>query len=65
MRVLGTAMKARSGRAFARRCGGWGTAEYVIVMFFGTIGIWRGAQLALTLIREHHREFSWALILPF
>jgi hypothetical protein len=46
------------------RCGGWGAAEYLIVLA-ALMVTWRGAQLVLNLIREHHREFSWTLMLPF
>jgi hypothetical protein len=60
-----TNVRAQPRRAtFARRCGGWGAAEYLVVLA-GLMVIWRGAQLVLRLIREHHTEFSWALMLPF
>jgi hypothetical protein len=64
MRAFKASKQVRSGRPLARRCGGWGTAEYLVVLA-GLMGIWRGAQVALTLIREHHQEFSWALMVPF
>jgi hypothetical protein len=64
MRAFGTSMKAKTGRLLARRCGGWGSAEYIVVLA-GLMVTWRGAQVVLALIREHHREFSWALMLPF
>ena len=43
---------------------GWGTAEYLAILV-GLMVVWRGAQLALELLREHHDEFSWALMIPF
>jgi hypothetical protein len=52
----------RSQRAqFAR---GWATAEYLAVLL-GVMAIWRGAQAVLALVREHHDEFSWVLMMPF
>lgn len=43
---------------------GWGTAEYIAILA-GLMVVWRGAQAALTLLAEHHDEFSWALMIPF
>jgi hypothetical protein len=43
---------------------GWGTAEYLAILA-GLMVVWRGAQVALELLREHHDEFSWALMIPF
>ena len=43
---------------------GWGTSEYLSVLL-GLIVVWQGAQAVLTLLREHHDEFSWALMIPF
>ena len=40
------------------------TAEYLAVLL-GLIVVWQGAQFVLALIREHHDEFSWALMIPF
>ena len=58
-------MKARfAGRSLARPCGGWGTTEYIAVMF-GMMGVWYGTIRGLELIREHHEEFSWALAVPY
>lgn len=58
-------MKAKSGRRLARRCGGWGTSEYLVVLFFGMLAVWEVGQFVLARIREHHLEFSWALMVPF
>ena len=58
-------MKVSAGRSPGWRCRGWGAAEYVLLMFFATIAFLRGLQFALQMIREHHQEFSWALLLPF
>lgn len=43
---------------------GWGTAEYLAILV-GLMVVWRGAQVVLELLREHHDEFSWALMIPF
>lgn len=43
---------------------GWGAAEYLAILL-GLMAIWRGAHAVLTLMREHHDEFSWALMIPF
>lgn len=43
---------------------GWGATEYLSVLV-GLMVVWRGAQAALAFIREHHDEFSWALMIPF
>lgn len=42
---------------------GWGTTEYLAVLL-GLIAVWRGGQAMLTLIREHHDEFAWTLMVP-
>jgi hypothetical protein len=52
---------AKTGRRQQR---GWGATEYLAVLL-GLIGVWRGGQAMLTLIREHHDEFAWALMMPF
>lgn len=52
-------------RSFAiRRQRGWGATEYLAVLL-GLLAAWRGAQAVLALVREHHDEFSWALMIPF
>ena len=43
---------------------GWGTAEYLATLV-GLMVVWRGVQAVLELLREHHDEFSWALMIPF
>jgi hypothetical protein len=43
---------------------GWGTSEYLAVLM-GLMVVWEGAQAVLALMREHHNEFSWALMIPF
>ena len=43
---------------------GWGTTEYLAVLL-GLMIVWRGAQAVMALVREHHDEFSWALMIPF
>lgn len=43
---------------------GWATSEYLAVLL-GLVVVWRGAQTLLQLVREHHEEFSWALMIPF
>jgi hypothetical protein len=40
------------------------STEYVAVLL-GLLVVWQGAQAALTLLREHHTEFSWVLMIPF
>jgi hypothetical protein len=47
-----------------RRQRGWGATEYLAVLL-SLMGLWRGAQGVLTLVQEHHREFSWALMIPY
>jgi hypothetical protein len=54
----------KSLTAWSRRQRGWGAAEYLAVLL-GLIVVWRGAQAVLALMQEHHREFSWALMIPF
>ena len=58
-------LKVRSRKPLARRCGGWGAAEYLVVLVVLLLGLWEGAPALLNLIREHYREFSWALMVPF
>lgn len=43
---------------------GWGGSEYLAVLV-GLMAVWRGAQLVLTLLQQHHTEYSWALMIPF
>lgn len=43
---------------------GWSTSEYLSVLV-GLMVVWRGAHAVLNFIREHHDEFSWALMIPF
>ena len=43
---------------------GWGATEYLAVLL-SLMVIWNTGQAVLTLIREHHDEFSWALMIPF
>ena len=43
---------------------GWSSAEYLAVVA-GLMVVWRGSQLMLALLAEHHDEFSWALMIPF
>jgi hypothetical protein len=50
--------------AMRKRERGWGATEYLAVLL-GLMGVWRGAQGALMLIQEHHREFSWTLMIPY
>lgn len=57
-------MSARNWEPLAKRIGGWGTTEYVAVLL-GLAAVWRGGQALLTLIREHHDEFAWAMTMPF
>lgn len=47
----------------ARRQRGWGAAEYLAILL-GLVGVWRGAQAVLTMVREYHDEFSWVLMIP-
>ncbi|MFL6551146.1 MAG: hypothetical protein ACJ8OJ_20815 [Povalibacter sp.] len=58
-------MRARSKRTSARtQQRGWGVTEYLAVLL-GLMTLWRGAQAVLTLVQQHHSEFSWALMMPF
>ena len=62
-------MNAVSAVRYARSCtrsrqGGWGATEYLAVLL-GLMTVWRGAQAVLTLVQQHHDEFSWALMMPF
>lgn len=43
---------------------GWGATEYIAILL-GLMVVWNISQTMLTLIREHHDEFSWALVMPF
>lgn len=47
-----------------RSARGWATAEYLAVLL-GVMSMWRGTQAVLALVREHHDEFSWVLMMPF
>lgn len=42
---------------------GWGASEYLSVLL-GLMVVWWGAQQVLALVREHHDEFAWVLMLP-
>ena len=50
--------------AMQRRQRGWGMTEYLAVLL-GLMTVWQGAQAVLALIRQHHSEYSWVLMLPF
>lgn len=43
---------------------GWSTTEYLATLA-GLMVLWRGSQLVLERLAEHHDEFSWALMIPF
>ena len=43
---------------------GWGASEYLAVLA-GLVVVWRGAELVLAMIQEHHDEFTWALMIPY
>lgn len=58
-----TRAQRRRARANFRQCG-WATSEYLAVLM-GLMVVWEGAQAVLALVREHHAEFSWALMIPF
>jgi hypothetical protein len=47
-----------------QRQGGWGTSEYLAVLL-GLMTVWSGTQVLLSMARQHHHEFSWALTMPF
>jgi hypothetical protein len=34
-------------------------------VLLGLMVVWWGAQRVLTLVQEHHDEFTWALMMPF
>jgi hypothetical protein len=55
---------ARKTMATTKRARGWGATEYLAVLL-GLIAVWKGGQLLLALIREHHDEYAWALTVPF
>ena len=57
-------MSALDAKMFAKHARGWCATEYLAVLL-GLIAVWRGGQALLTLIREHHDEFAWALAVPF
>jgi hypothetical protein len=44
--------------------GGWGASEYLAILL-GLLAVWTGADAVLAFVREHHDEFSWALMVPF
>ncbi len=50
----------RAGRGEA----GVSTVEYLAVLA-GLITAWIGTDALLGLLQHHHREFSWAVGLPF
>jgi len=52
-----------SGLACTRQHG-WGASEYLSVLV-GLMVVWWGAQQVLALVREHHDEFTWVLMMPF
>jgi hypothetical protein len=56
--------RAACSRSPPARQGGWGASEYLSVLV-GLMVVWWGAQEVLTLTREHHDEFTWALMMPF
>ena len=56
-------MKRRTFSA-AHRQRGWGAAEYLAILL-GLLGVWRGTQAVLMMVREYHDEFSWVLMIPF
>lgn len=43
---------------------GWGASEYLAILL-GLLAVWTGAEAILEFVREHHDEFSWALMIPF
>ncbi len=47
-----------------RNSKGSAITEYLAVLL-GLIVVWQGAQLTLNFLREHHDDFSWALMIPF
>lgn len=56
---------AKASRTTLRlRQRGWGASEYLAVLA-GLIVVWRGAELVLAMIHEHHDKFSWALMIPY
>jgi hypothetical protein len=55
-------MRARSHAR--RRQRGWGASEYLSVLA-GLMILWRGAEVVLALIQEHHDKFTWALMIPY
>jgi len=57
-------MRCVRGQVHASRQRGWGASEYLSVLL-GLMVVWWGAQRMLTLVQEHHDEFTWALMIPF
>jgi hypothetical protein len=57
-------MRRCANKLERRRQAGWGAAEYLAVLL-GLMIVWNIAQVVLTRMREHHDEFSWALMIPF
>lgn len=43
---------------------GWGASEYLAILV-GLMTVWQGTQALLALVKQHHDEFSWALMMPF
>ena len=65
MSQCGDARKvAYAGGKSVSRQAGWGASEYLSVLL-GLMVVWWGAQQVLTLVQEHHDEFTWALMMPF
>lgn len=55
---------ARSAHRARSRQRGWGASEYLAVLL-GLIVVWRGAELVLAMVQEHHDKFAWALMIPY
>lgn len=43
---------------------GWAASEYLSVLL-GLVVVWKSTSIVLTLLREYHDEFAWALTIPF
>jgi hypothetical protein len=56
-------MRARLSIRSKLHQNGWSTTEYLAVLL-GLMSVWSGAQAVLMLARQHHDEFSWALMIP-
>ncbi len=54
----------RSSSKGGLRQRGWGASEYLAVLA-GLMVVWRGAELVLAMIHEHHDRFVWALMIPY